>query len=249
MNIALIGYGRMGREVEAIAVSRGHTICATIDPNTGSHRVCGPEALEGADGVIEFGLPEGILERIGLTAAAGLPMVVGTTGWTEHLAEAERTVREKGGSLLHGSNFSVGANLFFRVVEEAAALINPFADYDIMLEEAHHRNKTDSPSGTALTIADKILGKNRRKKRISTEVLQRRIEDDELHIASIRGGSIPGIHTVTLDSPADRIVLTHSARNRSGFALGAVQGLEWLADRRGVFTIDDFFNDITKATK
>jgi 4-hydroxy-tetrahydrodipicolinate reductase len=245
MNIAIVGYGRMGHEVEAVAQRRGHAISATIDPNTGSHTELSTEALSGADGIIEFGLSDGILDRIGTACRAGVPMVIGTTGWNHQLEEAKRLVSSRGGSLLYGSNFSVGANLFFRIVQEAAALINPFGEYDIMMAEYHHRNKTDSPSGTALTIAAKIIDANERKDTVVIDPLQRRIGENELHVASVRGGSIPGIHRVTLDSPADSIELTHSARDRSGFALGAVQGLEWLAGRTGVFSTDDFFADIT----
>lgn len=244
MNIAILGYGQMGREVEAIALNRGHMVASTIDPRSGKFADVNTESLKGADGAIEFNGPEGILDRIETVSAAGIPMVVGTTGWGGLEAQARDIIGKNGGALLYGSNFSVGANLFFHIVEEAASLINAFEDYDIMMMEYHHKLKTDSPSGTALTLAKKILEKNDRKQKICIDPLQRRIEDVELHVASVRGGAIPGIHTVTLDSAADSITLTHNARNRSGFAMGAVRGLEWLKDKRGVYHVDDFFRSV-----
>ena len=243
MNITLVGYGRMGREVEAIARERGHSIHARVDPETGDHRVFSSRAIADADGIIEFALPEGILDRISLAGEYGIPYVIGTTGWDDQKEKLD-LVKTQDSSLLLGSNFSIGANLFFRIAEQAAGLINAFSDYDIMMFEYHHKKKRDSPSGTALSIADKILRANRRKTEICSSPLQREIRDSELHIGSLRGGSIPGIHRVILDSPADSIVLEHSARNRSGFASGAVLGLEWLKGRRGCYSVDEFFTDL-----
>lgn len=244
LSIALVGYGRMGKQVEAAAGERGHRICTTIDPNNGKHAQLSPKALEGADGVIEFGNHQDILARIKTVSSAGIPMVIGTTAWEDRMTQAREIVETTGGALLYGSNFSIGANVFFRIIEQAAGLINAFDEYDIMMMEYHHAKKTDSPSGTALSIAQKILDANSRKSAIVTEPLQRAIEASELHVGSVRGGSIPGIHSVTLDSPADSITLTHSARNRSGFAMGAVRSLEWLAGKQGFFTVDDFFEDL-----
>lgn len=244
MNITIIGYGRMGKEVERIAADRGHSIVSTIDPVGGAFTELSDSALQETEGVIEFGLPEGILERIDFLARRNIPMVIGTTGWQEREQEAGKILEEQGGALLYGSNFSPGANLFFRIVEEAAGLINSLDDYDIMMHEYHHKKKKDSPSGTALTVAGKILEKLERKKEICFDPLQREIRDDELHIGTVRGGHIPGIHRVTLDSPADSIVLEHSARNRSGFASGSVLGLEWLRNRKGMYHTDSFFQNL-----
>ncbi len=248
MKIAIVGYGKMGREVEAAAAERGHGVFSTVDPSSGEYRSMQREAIEGADGIIEFGLPEGIIERITLAAEHRVPMIVGTTGWQEQLQEAENVVKARKAALLYGSNFSIGANLFFRLVSAAAEMINPFEDYDVMLAEYHHKNKSDSPSGTALSLAGRIIDASTRKEKIVIDPLQRRIEDNELHVASVRGGSIPGIHQVTIDSPSDSIELTHSARNRRGFAVGAVRALEWLIGRTGFYSADDFFDDLLTGT-
>ncbi|AHC14529.1 4-hydroxy-tetrahydrodipicolinate reductase [Salinispira pacifica] len=247
MNITIIGYGRMGKEVEQIAEKRGHTIVSTVDPVQGLFSELSDEAVKDTQGVIEFGLPEGILDRISFLSSRNIPVVIGTTGWQEQEAKAEEIVKSTGGALLYGSNFSPGANLFFRIVEEAAGLINSLDDYDIMMHEYHHKKKKDSPSGTALTLAGKILENLERKKSICFDPLQREIRDDELHIGTVRGGHIPGIHRVTMDSPADSIVLEHSARNRSGFASGSVIGLEWLMEKRGMHHADSFFRDLMES--
>lgn len=247
MNITIIGYGRMGKEVEQIAETRGHTIVSTVDPVQGMFSELSDEAVKDTQGVIEFGLPEGILDRISFLSSRNIPVVIGTTGWQEQEKQAEEIVKSAGGALLYGSNFSPGANLFFRIVEEAAGLINSLDDYDIMMHEYHHKKKKDSPSGTALTLAGKILENLERKKSICFDPLQREIRDDELHIGTVRGGHIPGIHRITMDSPADSIVLEHSARNRSGFASGSVIGLEWLLEKRGMYHADSFFRDLMES--
>ncbi len=244
MNIAITGYGRMGREVEQAALQRGHKIVSTIDPQSGSYAELSEQAVANAEGIIEFGLPGGILDRIQFAADKNIPLVIGTTGWDDHIEEARALVQSQSASLLYGSNFSIGANLFFKIVSQAAALINNFDDYDIMIHEYHHSRKKDSPSGTALNIANIILDKNKKKNKICTEPLQREISPGELHLSSTRGGSIPGIHTITLDSPADSISLSHGARNRVGFAMGAVTGLEWLLSRQGFYNVEEFFNDV-----
>lgn len=257
MNITLVGYGRMGEEVARGAHKWGHRIVARVDPQLppttsgGSiphYPELSPEAVEGSDGIIEFALPKDIINRITFAATRKIPYVIGTTGWDRRLEEARAIVKKNDATLLFGSNFSIGVGIFSRLVEKAASIINAYNGYyDIMMTEAHHRNKKDSPSGTALTIANKIIAANQQKTRICTESLQRKIEADELHIASLRGGDIPGMHRVILDSPADSITLEHNARNRSGFASGAIIGLEWLLkDRKGFFTIDDFFNDFMR---
>ena len=252
MNITLVGYGRMGKEVEAAAQERGHSIVSTVDPRGCTFAELSPAALRNSSGIIEFAQPEGILPRISLAAEYQIPYVIGTTGWDsggQFSKEVKAIADNKNAAVLIGSNFSVGANLFFRIAEAAAAAINAFPDYDIAVSESHHRKKRDSPSGSALTIAEKIIRANGRKNRICAEPLQRKIAEDELHISSLRAGSIPGIHRVILDSPADSIVLEHSARGRSGFAAGAVLALEWLRkqerrNKRGFYTADDFFTAI-----
>lgn len=244
MNVLIVGYGRMGREVEAILQARGHQVSARIDktPGVGDATEISSEILRSSQAVIEFSLPEGVVDHVRTYAAAGLPAVIGTTGWDEQKAQAKVVVEGYQAALIHGTNFSLGAQMFFQLVEKAAAMIADLPEYDIMVTEWHHKLKKDSPSGTALTTADRILRNLPRKTEVNTGRIDRAIRDSELHVASVRGGSIPGIHQVLLDSAADTLEVKHTARNRSGFALGAVLAAEWLSTRpqAGFLDVEEF---------
>ncbi len=244
MNVLIVGYGRMGHEVEAILQARGHAVTARIDMTPGVGDACevSSEILRSSQAVIEFSLPEGVLGHVRQYAAAGVPAVVGTTGWEERRAEAKTIVEGFQSALVHGTNFSLGAQMFLQLVERAAAMIADLPEYDIMVTEWHHKLKKDSPSGTALTTADRILRNLPRKTQVNTGRIDRAIRDDELHVASVRGGSIPGIHEVLLDSLADSIEIKHTARSRSGFALGAVLAAEWVVTRpqAGFVDVEEF---------
>jgi 4-hydroxy-tetrahydrodipicolinate reductase len=244
MNVLIVGYGRMGHEVESILQSRGHRVTARVDrtPGVGDTTEISSELLRSSQAVIEFSLPEGVVDHIRQYAAAGVPAVVGTTGWDERKAEAKTIVEGFQSALVHGTNFSLGAHMFFQLVEKAAAMIADLPEYDIMVTEWHHKLKKDSPSGTALTTADRILRNLPRKTEANTGRIDRAIRDEELHVASVRGGWIPGIHQVMVDSAADTIEVRHTARNRSGFALGAVLAAEWLQGRpqAGFVDVEDF---------
>ncbi len=245
MNVLIVGYGGMGKEIEKILIERNHSVVARIDPvapGADSPKLTA-EAAEGADTAIEFSLAEGVYQNAAFYAKNGIRALVGTTGWSDRLEEVQ-SLFKKGGAFIHGSNFSIGAHLLYSLAEKAAAMISTLPEYDIMMYEIHHKNKKDSPSGTALIIADKIIKANRNKKRIVTERLDRRPESDELHVASVRGGGEPGQHTIILDSIADTIEIRHRARSRVGFALGAVLAAEWLQNREGFFTVEDFISDI-----
>lgn len=246
MRLALCGYGRMGREIERIAVERGHTVVTRIDPaDPGADVRSAAEApLADCDAVIEFSQAPAVVANARVYAKAGVSAIIGTTGWDAE-RDAVRTIVEASSiGYLVGSNFSVGANLFFRIVSEAAGLLRPFDEYDVALIESHHNRKADSPSGTALTAARAILAALPRKTALVDETLRRPPEAHELHVASLRIGSDPGTHTVVLDSAADTIEIRHRARNRSGFALGSVRAAEWLAGRSGFCTVDDMMNDL-----
>lgn len=245
MQVLIVGYGSMGREVEAALLNRGHGIAGRVDPSgSGDAEAVTPELLSKSDGVIEFALAQGVAENARLYAEVGVPAVIGTTGWEAERDAVRKNVLDRGSALMWGNNFSVGANIFFALVSRAAALVNGIEEYDLMLNEYHHLQKKDSPSGTALTAAEKILEQVDRKTAIQTETLHRAIEPHELHVGSIRGGSIPGIHILTLDSSADSLEISHTARSRGGFALGAVHGLEWLRGKKGFFSVDDFMSEI-----
>lgn len=240
MNILIVGYGRMGHEVETILQARGHRVTARIDrtPGVGDAAELSSEILRSSQAVIEFSLPEAVIDHVRAYAAAGIPAVVGTTGWDERKPEAKTIVEGYQAALIHGTNFSLGAHMFFQLVERASAMIADLPEYDIMVTEWHHKLKKDSPSGTALTTADRIVRNLPRKTEINTGRIDRAIRDEELHVASVRGGSIPGIHQVLIDSAADTIEVRHTARNRSGFALGAVLAAEWLAVRPQIGFVD-----------
>ncbi len=246
MNIVIVGYGRMGKEIEAIALNRGHNIISRVDnaEGVGDSTELSKEILDKADVVIEFALPKGIKNNCKLYAETKTPVVIGTTGWDKKRDEIKNLFLKEDATAIWGSNFSVGAHLMFRLTEKAAKLINGTDDYDIMVTEYHHKFKKDSPSGTAITIAEKIIANNNKKDTIMPEKLDRQIKENELHIASVRGGNIPGIHTVTLDGLFDSIEISHTARSRGGFALGAVLAAEWVKDKKGFFSVDDFINEI-----
>lgn len=233
MKIALIGFGKMGREIDSIAREQGDTISKVFD----SRHAVRPEALADVDICIEFSTPEAVLANIRAAVAARKDIVVGTTGWDKHLPEIRGTVKESG--LLYSANFSLGMNLFFRVVAHAAELMRKAQDYDPYIHEIHHRQKADSPSGTALALADILLKHIDRKKGVLGKTAEGKIPPDLLHVSSTRVGSVAGTHTVGFDSDADLIELRHMAKNRRGFALGALTAARWLRGRKGVYTMDD----------
>lgn len=251
MRIAIIGYGSMGKEVERVLRDRGHEVSGRIDPvqKTADAGSLTEEIAGRTDMAIEFSHAEAVLENARVYARFGISAVSGTTGWYGKLDELSGIISGSKIGYLYGSNFSVGAHLFFALVAAATELSNPCPEYDIMGWEVHHKRKKDSPSGTALTLARIVTAKSERKKKVVTERLDRAPAAEELHFASVRGGEVPGTHTVLLDSAFDTIELTHRARSRGGFALGAVRAAEWLAGKRGLFEVNDFIQDILGGRK
>jgi 4-hydroxy-tetrahydrodipicolinate reductase len=245
MNIVLLGYGKTGRDIETVAVERGHSIVGTYtidNPFTESH---GSQILaQRVDCCIDFSAPDAVVGNILLSVQLGIPIVVGTTGWHSRLDEITSIVASARGSLVHASNFSIGAHVFLKIVAAAAQLIDGFPEYDAAVHETHHRFKKDAPSGTARTIAGILLEQLSGKTRMQTLPPASGLAADELHVSSTRVGSVFGTHTVAFSSAADEIELTHRANNRRGFALGAVMAAEWVQGRKGVFTAEDvFFGD------
>ncbi len=240
MNIALIGYGRMGKEVESAAKGKGLTVSKIFDVqnNTGALGLT-PESLKGIDVCIEFSTPGAVLDNITAAAECGKNIVVGTTGWYERLDAVKKLVREHKIGFLYSPNFSLGVNIFAQIVAHAAHLMDRYAQYDAAVMESHHRAKVDSPSGTALTIASCVLQGMKRKTEILSEAPRGGIKPHQLHVTSARFGSVTGTHAVVFDSDADSIELVHAAKNRSGFALGAVVAAEWLKGKRGFYTMRD----------
>ena len=233
MKIALIGFGKMGREIDSIAREQGDTIARVFD----SRHAVRPEALDGVDMCIEFSTPEAVVSNIRAAIEAKRDIVVGTTGWDRHLPEFKSVLKESG--LLYSSNFSLGMNYFFRIARRAAELMNRAGEYDPYVQEIHHREKVDSPSGTALTLAQILVDGIDRKKEILARPPNGKIGPEMLHVSSTRAGAIAGTHTIGFDSEADLIELKHVAKTRRGFALGALTAARWLRGRKGIYTMDD----------
>jgi len=262
MKIALIGYGKMGKMVESAALDRGHSITVVIDPFTPDTKSASgavllrvfpatAEAAGNPDLFMEFTNPKTAPDNVKAAAAMGKPVVCGTTGWSEELQEVSAAVGKAGTTLLWSANFSLGVNLFYRIAGYAAALIDPFIEYDVGGTETHHRKKADSPSGTAKTLMEHILGAmNRKNKVLWAAPSGETLGEDTIHFASQRYGSVPGAHSLFFDSPADTIQITHTVRTREGLASGAVIAAEWLAGpepeeiRSGIYTMEDVFKDM-----
>jgi 4-hydroxy-tetrahydrodipicolinate reductase len=233
MKIALIGYGKMGREIESIAVAQGDTVAKVFE--LGSEVQA--DALGDVDVCIDFSIPEAVMSNIRAALAAKRDLVVGTTGWYQHLPELKNTVKDSG--LLYSANFSLGMNLFFRMARHAAELMNRATEYDPYVHEIHHRQKVDSPSGTALRLAEILVASIDRKTEVLTRPPEGKIRPQTLHVSSTRVGVVAGTHTVAFDSEADLIELHHVAKTRRGFALGALTAARWLKGRKGIYTMDD----------
>lgn len=238
MKIALVGYGQMGHMIELWANKLGHEVVATVDtvaPDAKYKIEAGNQAAlvqaisqSGAEGVIDFSHPSAVLDNIKALLPTKLPLVIGTTGWTQHEQMVCEWAASSGGTIIRSANFSVGVNLFYRIVEETAKLFANFEEYDMAIWEAHHTRKADSPSGTALEIAKRVMACNSNKTEIVTDAFHDKPRAEQLHVSSTRVGSVPGTHTLFVDSPADTIEITHRARSREGFACGAVRALERL---------------------
>ena len=246
VNISIVGYGKMGQMIETIAKRRGVNIISIIDPNEdgATHKTISVESLNGVDVVIDFTHPEIIMDNINLYSKFKVNAVIGTTGWYDEMDKVKELVKASGIALMWSGNFSIGVNMFFKIVDSASKLVNKITDYDLMGVEYHHNKKADSPSGTMKMIGDIIIDNVDRKKEPVYEMLDREIKSDELHLASVRGGNIPGIHEVRIDSVADTITLSHSARTREGFALGSVLAAEFMLGKKGFFGIEALMDGI-----
>lgn len=246
MKIALLGYGKMGKIIEKIAISRKHEIVLTIDHDTLDDLTV--ENLQKADVVIEFTMPASVLGNIKHCFNAGVPVVVGTTGWYDQIPQVKQLCEESNNTLLYGSNFSVGVNIFFHVNRLLAKVMNNYPYYDVQVEEIHHTQKLDSPSGTAITIAEGILDNLETKSEwVNVLTTDDKSDDDavsnnQLLIESLRIDSVPGTHTVIYDSEVDTIEFKHTAHNRNGFALGAVLAAEWVHSKKGFYSVDAMFD-------
>ena len=237
MKMALIGYGKMGKEIEKIALNRGHEIVSIIDIN--NLQDFDSDAFESAEVAIEFTLPHTALNNYRKCFERNIPVVTGTTGWLEHLPEIKNACEKEGKTFFYASNYSLGVNVFFAVNKHLARIMNRFPDYDAVVEEVHHIHKLDAPSGTAITLAEGIIENIDRKNKW---VEGKEPQSGELGIRSIREGEVPGIHEVVYESDADIISIKHDAKNRKGFALGAVIAAEFTKEKKGFLTMNDILN-------
>jgi len=234
MNIALIGYGKMGHIIEEIALQRGHHVVLKI--NIENAEDLNEENLAKADVAIEFTGPDSAFKNVTQCLEYGVPVVSGSTGWNHQIEKTKTICKERGGAFLHASNFSIGVNIFFQVNKLLAKLMTPFPDYNVTLKEVHHTQKKDAPSGTAVTLAEDILAALDRKKSWINDTAQK---PEELSIISERVDPVPGTHNVKYSSEVDDIEIIHTAHNRKGFALGAVIAAEYIAGKKGVFSMED----------
>jgi 4-hydroxy-tetrahydrodipicolinate reductase len=234
MNIALIGYGKMGKIIETVAVSRGHQIVMKIDLE--NINAFTKENFSDVDVAIEFTGPHTALENVLKCISFHTPVVCGSTGWLDKIEEVENCCTAENGSFIYASNFSVGVNIFFEVNKRLAQLMEGQTQYDISIKEIHHTQKKDAPSGTAISLAEQVMANNSLKK---TWVNQKSNLANELFIESERTDPYPGLHEVKYSSEIDDIIITHNAHNRNGFALGAVLAAEYIKDKKGIFTMKD----------
>lgn len=234
MNIAIIGYGKMGHIIEEIALDKGLNVKAKIDPfdEGATHKEISAESLQDVDVCIEFTAPDIAVENIKRIASLGKNIVVGTTAWYDKLDDVRKIIEDNDIGFIYAPNFSVGVNIFFRLIKNISGMMNTFRDYDVHMSESHHIHKKDAPSGTARKIA---------------EIIKNDLERiNDIDIKSIREGEIPGTHTVNFESYADVITLEHRAKNRKGFAIGAVMAAEWINGKTGFFSIEDMMDEIIK---
>ncbi|MDA3814661.1 MAG: 4-hydroxy-tetrahydrodipicolinate reductase [Candidatus Cloacimonetes bacterium] len=242
LKIALIGYGQMGKLIEQLTVQNDCEIVAKIDPLLGNEITA--ETLANADVCIEFSTPDAAYGNLTKLIKLGKNVVTGTTGWFNELDKIKLLVEEAGTGFVYGSNYSIGMNLFFSIVETTAKLMNQAEDYDLYGLEMHHNKKKDSPSGTAKVLSEIILKNIDRKTKAQYEKLDRRIDKSEFHFGSIRSGDIPGMHSISFDSEADTIELKHTARNRNGLALGAIRAAKWINKKTGFYNFTDNLTEI-----
>ena len=228
MKIALLGYGKMGQTIERIALERGHEIVLKKDEfNT-------YEGLSNADVAIDFSIPAVAVENISSCFYANVPVISGTTGWLDRYDEMAALCEEKKGAFISSSNFSLGVNLFFGLNEYLAKMMSKFDSYTVAMEEIHHTQKLDAPSGTAISLAKGVIENSN-----YTSWTLDEAKENQIHIEAVRTGNVPGTHTVTYNSAVDTIEIKHTAHNRDGFALGAVIAAEWIVGKQGIFTMRD----------
>lgn len=243
MKIALIGYGRMGQQIHSLAANHQVII---IDPHhsDANFTEINSDSLQGVDVAIDFTHPDTALSNLEAVAATGTNLVMGTTGWYDQVDQAKAIVEKSGIGFIYSPNYAIGVNLFWKIVAAAAKDFAKFNEYDVFGHEFHHTAKADSPSGTAIIAAEKVLENTPNKNQISYETSHGPIDPTTLHFSSTRGGKVPGTHSIFFDSEADTVEITHNSRSRQGFASGALRCAEWLQDKTGFYAFDDYLNSL-----
>ena len=236
MNIALLGYGRMGKTIEKIAEQRGHKIVFKLDDDIENHDLESSDI----DVAIDFSVPKAAYKNITTCFKNNIPVVSGTTGWLDDYEKAKKICEEENSAFIYASNFSLGVNVFFELNRKLAGMMQGLEDYSVDIEEIHHTQKLDAPSGTAISLAQQILEQNSKLKGWQLDDA----DEDEIPIYAKREENVPGTHTVKYDSEIDTIEITHTAKSRQGFALGAVVAAEYLKDKTGIFTMKDVLADL-----
>lgn len=236
MKIVLVGYGKMGKEIEKLLPARGHQVVARIT----SENPLSIENIKGADVAIDFSTPKTVLSNIDFLLQHNIPTIVGTTGWNDHLNEVTKWVEERNGALVHASNFSIGVNLFFKLNEQLAQLMNAHTDYQANVKEIHHTEKLDAPSGTAITLAEGLIENNSRLENwYCPQSNKNKAKISSLRIEAVRENDVKGTHIISYESDIDTISIRHEAHNRKGFALGSIIAAEWIQNKKGIFTMKD----------
>lgn len=242
MKVGLIGYGRMGRILEKLAPDLSMEVVTCIDSHSSDSDW---NEIKNVDVCIDFSHPKAVVSNVQKASCFCKSIVIGTSGWYDEIEAVKELVDKHKLGIIYAQNFSLGMNLFIQIVAEAARLMNHMNDYDVALFEVHHRKKIDSPSGTACALSDAILQNVDRKTRVNSNCIDRAINNDELHVSSIRVGSVPGTHTVIFNSAQDTITLTHQAHDRSVWARGALEAAKWIQNRKGFFHINDMMEELT----
>lgn len=236
MKIALLGYGKMGKTIEEIAESRGHKIVLKVNEDIENHNL----AELDVDAAIDFSVPKAAFNNITTCFKHHIPVVSGTTGWLDDYEKARDICKKEDSAFIYASNFSLGVNVFFELNQKLAGMMQGLEDYSVEIEEIHHVQKLDAPSGTAITLAQQVLDQNSKLKGWQLD----KADEDEIPIHAKREANVPGTHTVTYESEIDKIEITHTAKSRQGFALGAVVAAEYLKDKTGIFTMKDVLSEL-----
>ncbi len=229
MKIALLGYGKMGQTIEKIAISRGHEIVLTVDKDNPEYDITV------ADVAIDFSIPDSAVNNISTCLNNKVPIISGTTGWLDEFENMKALCKEQNGAFIYASNYSLGVNIFFELNNHLAKMMSNLDQYDVNIEEIHHKQKLDEPSGTAITLAEGVIEHTKN----NQWELDKATEKNSIPITAIRSPEVPGTHTITYNSEVDQIDIKHTAHNRQGFALGAVVAAEWIVGKHGVFTMKD----------